>query len=142
MGSRNDAEDLTQDVLVAAFKGRKGFRAKASVQTWLFRIAVYKARKLQASRSRELPMVHEFSENVETPDIRIDLDRAIDALPVKLREAFILVKAEQLTAKEAAVVLGIPEGTVKYHVFEATQQLRAALKGHFSSPKEVTEHAM
>jgi RNA polymerase sigma-70 factor, ECF subfamily len=141
-GSRNDAEDLTQDVLIAAFKGRKGFRAKASVQTWLFRIAVYKSRKAIASRSRDLSLVAELQEKPWGHDAKIDLDRAIGALPPKLREAFVLVKAEQLTAKEAGAILGIPEGTVKYHVFEATQQLRVALKDHFFSSQEVTEHAV
>ena len=146
MGNRQEAEDLTQDVFVAAFEGKERFRGDSGIRTWLWRIAIYRARE----RHRRLRRYRWFQkEATSTPtsiDTRLDLDWAIDQLPEKLKLAFILTKVEGMTISEAASILEIPEGTVKYHVFEAVSQLKSALGSRENtnviSPEEKTTYAM
>jgi RNA polymerase sigma-70 factor (ECF subfamily) len=129
-----DAEDLTQEVFVAAFQGLDGFQGRSSVATWLYRIALYRWRKMSRSRGPEtVPLDDEWAAAATTPDparagvTRMSLQSALAALPDPVREAFLLVKAEGLKCREAAAVLGIPEGTLKYRVHQAVILLRELL---------------
>jgi RNA polymerase sigma-70 factor (ECF subfamily) len=65
---------------------------------------------------------------------RISLARALQALPDELRLAFLLVKAEGLKYREAAEVLGLPQGTIQYRVFEAVARLRVLLRATAREP--------
>jgi RNA polymerase sigma-70 factor, ECF subfamily len=133
-GNATDAEDLTQEVFVAAFEGLPRFQHRSSLETWLYRIAVFRWR---AQRDRRKPPTVPLDEaqaaDAAAPDparaslSRMELERALAALPEPLRQAFILVKAEGLRCHEAAAVLGIPEGTLKYRVYQAIHRLRALL---------------
>ena len=80
-----------------------------------------------------VPLDEEWAAAATSPDparagvTRISLQSALAALPDAVREAFLLVKAEGLKCREAAAVLGIPEGTVKYRVHQAVILLRELL---------------
>jgi len=130
----SDAEDLTQEVFLAAFQGRRKFQGRASLTTWIYRIALYRCRARLASPNYcNIPLPDEETSGVLTVDPmpsaieRIALEHAIAALPISLRETFLLVKAEGLTCREAASVLDIPIGTVKYRIHEASGRLRELL---------------
>lgn len=128
-----DAEDLTQEVFLAAFQSRQRFQGRSSLTTWLYRIAVYQWRARCADRNNQtVPLLENtLGESAVNPipdaNERMALDWAMAALPAALRETFILVKAEGLTYKETAAVLDIPVGTAKYRVHEASERLRALL---------------
>ena len=130
-GSASDAEDLTQEVFLAAFQGAGRFEGRASVQTWLYRIALNCWR--QARRSPRLDTTTLEDATHSGPDLEqavtdaASLTCALAALPPDLREAFLLVKAEGLTHREAAQVLNIPQGTVQWQVHAASRRLRALL---------------
>ena len=146
-GEAAEAEDLAQDVFVAAFQGLEGFEGRSSLSTWLYRIAFYRWRQLHP-RGR-LPTLS-LEEDVECmpvqPDLagnslqRLGLEQALTTLPIDLRDAFVLVKAEGLTYREAAEVLGAPQGTIQYRVHEAVQRLRVAL-GDSPVPTQGSEKA-
>ena len=131
-GSASDAEDLTQEVFLAAFQGQSRFQNRASVQTWLYKIALNCWR-----HSRRKPpldtVILEDSAAQEGPDLAqavtdsIALSCALSALPPDLRETFLLVRAEGLTYREAARVLDAPQGTVQWRVHEASRRLRVLL---------------
>ena len=61
------------------------------------------------------------------PTLRVEVAEAIDRLTPKLRETVLLVELFGLTYREAAEVLGIPEGTAKRRVFDARRQLAVEL---------------
>jgi len=130
MGNRQEAEDLMQDVFVAAFRGKERYRGDSSIRTWLWRIAVYSSRE----RHRKLRRFRWFRKEQQVAlaaiDSRLALEEAIGRLPERLKAAFVLTKLEEMTIAEAALILSIPEGTVKYHVFEAMNHLRTALGDH------------
>lgn len=138
-GSASDAEDLTQDTFVAAMEGWHRFRGESTPLTWIYRIAARKARRHVHLRAFRFP-VRDESEAVEDSAVRIDLARALARLSVRNREAFLLVKLEGLTLKQAAEIAGVPEGTMKFRVYEAIRSLRMALGESYESGGLVQRH--
>jgi RNA polymerase sigma-70 factor (TIGR02960 family) len=65
LGSMQDAEDLVQETLLAAWRGLKGFEGRASVRAWLYRIATNRclnALRARSRRPREVPAMNELPE--------------------------------------------------------------------------------
>lgn len=142
-GSVADAEDLTQEVFVAALRSLHWFEGRSSLSTYLYRIAVYQWRQMRVARDRAGRVGGGDGREAAAPSsadparigaARMELGAALRALPAAQREAFLLVKSEGLTCREAAEALGIPEGTVKYHVHEAVLRLRAFLGAGEDAP--------
>jgi RNA polymerase sigma-70 factor (ECF subfamily) len=127
-----DAEDLAQEVFLAAFQGLDRFTGRSSVATWLFRIAIYRWRRLYGRPGPETISLDEqmpaITADPATAGVeRLSLESALAALPDALREAFLLVKAEGLKYREAALVLNVPQGTVQSRVHDAVMRLRGLL---------------
>lgn len=138
-GNDTDAEDLTQEVFLAAYRGASRFEGRCSLTTWLYRIALYRWRTLYKLRiTQGTPIddsVSSFSSDPAQIGLdKVTMDRALSALPEKLREAFLLVKGEGLLYREAAEVLGIPEGTLKSRVQAAIVKLQSLLESEESAP--------
>lgn len=130
-GNASDAEDLTQEVFLAAFQSAGRFQGRSSVPTWLYRIVVNCWRNSRRSLCLETTILEDAPQagpNLEQAVTdSIALTCALAALPADLREAFLLVKAEGLTSREAAQVLDIPQGTVQWRVHQASRRLRVLL---------------
>jgi RNA polymerase sigma-70 factor (ECF subfamily) len=123
-----EAEDITQEALVAALRTFPLFLGKARLTTWLHTVTVRTWRARQKRSPLKTESLDERTRAVpEDIALRLDLDHALCALPEAQREAFVLVKAEGWTHKEAAKILGVPQGTVQARVFEATRRLRELL---------------
>jgi RNA polymerase sigma-70 factor, ECF subfamily len=124
-----EAEDITQETLVAALKTFPLFLGKARLTTWLHTVTVrtWRARQKRTPHTTESLDEREGCVMLEDIALRLDLDHAIRALSPPQREAFVLVKAEGWTHKEAAKILGVPQGTIQARVFEATRRLRELL---------------
>jgi RNA polymerase sigma-70 factor (ECF subfamily) len=138
--STSDVDDLVQqtflDVLIAA----KNFRADAAVRPWLFGIAAMVARRHRRGVGRMFDRLRRWAvervvESPPTPDECFELgaqtiraQRALEALSLRKREAFVLVVLEGLAGEEAATALGIPVATVWTRVHHARRELRIALE--------------
>lgn len=145
-GHAGEAEDLAQDVFVAAFQGLHGFQGRSSLTTWLYRIAFYRWRQLYPKgRSVAVTLDDDLPEMPQEPDLalagmqRMALEQALAALPANLREAFLLVKSEGLTYREAAEILDTPQGTIQYRVHEAVQRLRILLSETATLPQKAEQ---
>jgi RNA polymerase sigma-70 factor (ECF subfamily) len=125
-GSASDAEDLTQDTFLAVMQGWHRFRGEASPLTWIYRIAARKARRHVRLRAFRLAPPERPTSDRDLA-VRIDFARALTKLSVSKREAFLLVKVEGLTLKQAAEVACVPEGTMKFRVHEAIRSLRISM---------------
>ncbi len=135
-GSREDGEELLQEIFLQAYQKLDSFKGEAALGTWLYRLAVNHC--LDFLRSRQSRMgkltdaldrgAWELEGRRETPGVRIDLERAIAGLPPGCREAFVLHDIEGFDHKEVAGMLGIAEGTSKSQVFKARMKLREALR--------------
>jgi len=128
-----EAEDLAQEVLVAVYQSLPRFANRARLTTWLYAVAIRTWRKHLARRPPpSLPLEDTDQSPIGADGMadrltRVSVEAALIALPDPLREAFLLVKADGLTHKEAAHLLGIPIGTVQARVHEAARRLRLAL---------------
>lgn len=129
-------EDTVQDVFVRAWEKLELFEGKSQFGTWLYRLAinVCLARRQRAGKRGERFRRDEVAlERAEAParrhaDHRMDLDRAIDQLPARARQVFVLHDVEGYKHREIGEMLGITEGTSKSQLHEARMALRAQLR--------------
>jgi RNA polymerase sigma-70 factor (ECF subfamily) len=133
LGDRERMEDVLQDAYTRAFRALPGFRGRAALHTWLYRI-VYNAclDELRRSGTRREVSLDEWrergSDRTDRVEERLDLEAALAALPVELRAVVLLVDADELSYDEAAEVLGIPAGTVASRLSRARDALKGALQ--------------
>lgn len=137
IGHRQEAEDVTQDVFVSAYKNLASFDSqRATFSTWLFTIARNRAINQLKSRRNETLVgsgpeptdSHLPHDTVEERELLEQLNLALDALPVDQKTAFVLAEIEELSHGEIAAIEHISVGTVKSRVHRARQRLQAALQ--------------
>ena len=136
-GDRAAAEELTQDVFVRAWEKLHLFRGESAFSTWLHRLAVnvVLSRRETDGRHRRRTVDDDDGETVNalparpvTPGDRMDLERAIAALPPGARRIFVLHDVEGYRHEEIAEQLGITAGGSKAQLHRARLLLRAALQ--------------
>nr|WP_183503565.1 sigma-70 family RNA polymerase sigma factor [Methylobacterium brachythecii] len=134
-GSREDAEDVVQEVCCALAGRIAGFRGEARFSTWLFGITAnacrdHRRRGATLSRLRQgLAILVRAGGDGRDPHRRIWLENALSRLEPGLREAVVLVAGEGLTHAEAGIALGIAETTVSWRLFEARRRLKEEFDG-------------
>ena len=138
LGSPAEAEDLAQEVFVAAYKALPNFRRDAQLSTWLYRIAVHvcshhlRKRRLDTTELDEeqadLEREHDPESAAMSGELRARVRRAIAALPYKLRAVVVLRDLHGLSYEEIAQAVGCPIGTVRSRLHYATQRLETALR--------------
>lgn len=140
--SASDADDITQDVFVNAYRHIRHFEGRSHFFTWLYRITMNRALNAERQRGKRasVPLDDvrvEVAMRVDAPsDPRLALElretytallRALDELSPSLKGAVVLVALQGFSHEEAAVVLGTTEGALAVRMHEARKQLRAAL---------------
>ncbi len=143
-GTHPAADDLAQETFVKAYLALAGFREGTNFSAWLRRIAVNSSLNYLKVRRREEPLGDRpdgnpgavFSAKIASPHeqlLRNDIDRAVDkalqALPPKLRAVFVLHAVEGLKYEDIARALGVPVGTVMSRLNRARRRLRRSLAG-------------
>ncbi|HEU5132377.1 MAG TPA: sigma-70 family RNA polymerase sigma factor [Pyrinomonadaceae bacterium] len=145
LGREEDARDATQETFLAAFRNLRGFRGEAKVSSWLHRIAVNQCitRQRRARVRSESALEDEQEANAgrfamplsyspahvaegrqETAAVR----RAINSLPVELRQVVVMKEFEELTFREIADALDLPLSTIKSRLYTALKQLQMRLQ--------------
>ena len=129
---RNQADDIVQDAVVRALGSLHQFEPGTNLKAWLFTIQRNVFYEQARRRKREVSALEgrgpdecglgEQGGPVTAHDIS-DLQKMIWTLPPLLREALILVGAQEMTHEEAAAICGVPVGTMKARLSRA----RAAL---------------
>lgn len=150
-GNVQDAEDFTQEAFLRAFQNLENFRGDSSFYTWFYRILVNvcldgrrrrnRWQKIflpwqRDSRDKGLspeerpdPEAHERSlKTISEKALSRDVQESLRSLPEKQRLAFQLKALHGMSIQEVARVMGTAEGTVKSHLFRATQFLREKFK--------------
>jgi RNA polymerase sigma-70 factor (ECF subfamily) len=142
----HQAEDLTQETFAAAWENIAGFQGRATLATWLHRIAYTKFIDAQRRERRVTSMLDKLSlpaalesdplDSVIADDEAEQLYRALHELNVPDRTVLVLHYLQGLSYREMALVLDEPTGTVKWRTSEALNHLRAMLC------EEVPDHAV
>ena len=141
-----DAEDALQEAYLTALKSIAQFRGESSLSTWLSRVVLNEClgRLRRTARRQNIVRIDGSSGddevadvadvNAELPDrlldrqqVRLLLERKLDALPEMFRIVFVLRSVEDLSVQETAQCLGIPEATVRTRYFRAKRLLRESL---------------
>ncbi|HVU11461.1 MAG TPA: RNA polymerase sigma factor [Phototrophicaceae bacterium] len=133
---RQQAEEVLQDVMLAAWEHAGSFRGESKVRTWLLTIARHRAINAQRRLVPDLVMLDETTystdttplEKVERQTQRQNLQAAIQQLPPFHQEILVLIFYHQLSGPEVAEVLGVTVGTVKSRLHRAKAMLRRVLQ--------------
>jgi RNA polymerase sigma-70 factor (ECF subfamily) len=145
LGREEDARDATQETFLAAFRNLRGFRGEAKVSSWLHRIAVNQciSRQRRAKVRSESALGDEqdhdagsFATPVSESPVRVVVGRqetlavrrAINSLPIELRQVVVMKEFEELTFREIADALDLPLSTVKSRLYTALKQLQMRLQ--------------
>src|ERR1051326_8836414 len=118
-----EAEDLAQEVFLAAYRSLGSFRGESTFATWLYRVGIHlcshhlRRRRLETTELEEEEPDGRRDRDPEQSALRGELrDRvraAIDALPYKLRLVIVLRDLQGLSYEEIAEVVRCPIGTVR-----------------------------
>ena len=136
-GKHDEAEDLTQEVLLKVFRSLDKFNRDADFGTWLSSVARnycidhYRASKREREILVEDLVAFDLAPSpsgnphraLEDRDRRSFLRRGLNLLPAKLREAVVLRDLLGLSYQEMAERLGLPEGTIKSRINRGREEL-------------------
>lgn len=157
-GSREDAEDLSQEVFLKAYRSLKKFKGDASLSSWLYRITLNafldRKRKLSFRKEREYRPLEEVKEitagspfeedetvpgrgtaagpenYAESRQIQVHIEAALANLTPRERAVFVMRHYREMPGKKVGQLLNISEGTVKSLLFRAIKKLRPLLKDY------------
>ncbi len=136
-----DAEDLMQEIFVDLYRSIGSFRGESTLATWVYRVALNHCRK-HAGRIHAVTVPYDDSLGEHEPEERGPVHyaarrelsdqvyAALDGLSPDHREVVLLHEMQELTYRECAAVLQVPEGTVKSRLSYAFRRLRGALSGY------------
>jgi RNA polymerase sigma-70 factor (ECF subfamily) len=135
-GNDSDAQDATQEAMIAIVRGIERFDARSAFTTWVYRVATNAALdELRRRRRRPEPGLPAVA-RAEPPEggvldervaARLDIDAALAALPAEFRAPVVLRDLCTLSYDEIAQVLDIPPGTVRSRIARGRAALAEAL---------------
>ena len=134
-GNRNDADDLVQDTLERAWSKSGLWHGVADMRAWLFSIM----HNLHVDGIRK-PKLATVMMDDDTPEVAmaptqgerlavLDLQAALDLLPIEQKEIVLLVALEDMAYAEIATTLDIPIGTVMSRLSRGRERLRGLMEG-------------
>lgn len=128
-GDRSVAEDLAQDVFVAAWRALPSFRGESAFRTWLHRIAIRVIWSGISREDRSMWLELDEARDVDAGsaprlvDEHMDLERALASLPAGARTILLLHEIDGFRYREIADQLEISIGTVKSQLHRARNLL-------------------
>jgi RNA polymerase sigma-70 factor (ECF subfamily) len=143
-----DAEDVTQEAFIKAYRALPAFRGDSAFYTWLYRIGINTAKNHLVTQGRRVPtstaLDAEEAENfddasllheVSTPENELMskqvagvVNASLQQLPDDLRTALTLREIEGLSYEEIAEVMNCPIGTVRSRIFRAREVVATNLR--------------
>lgn len=148
-GNYTTAQDITQETFIHIYVHIASYRPIGTVSSWIYKIATnlarneYKRIKRKQAASLDESVTEDksiiFSETIDTKEVSPEdaakrkeletaLQKAISALPPKLREAFVLCQIKGMTAEEAARILNCKPHAVEMRLCRAEAQLHKHVK--------------
>jgi RNA polymerase sigma-70 factor (ECF subfamily) len=142
-GNDADADDATQEALLAIARGIRRFDGRSSLRTWLYRVATNACLdELRRRGRRPAPGLPDHEPPTDAPGLdetvsaRLALDDALRALPEDFRAPIVLRDVVGMDYAEIAATLEIPPGTVRSRIARGRASLAVALGGNRRQPPE------
>jgi RNA polymerase sigma-70 factor (ECF subfamily) len=143
-----EAEDVTQEAFIKAYRALPSFRGESAFYTWLYRIGINTAKNYLVSLGRRPPTSTQFDaeesedfdgsdllQEVSTPEnelmskeVAIVVNSTLQKLPEDLRTALTLREIEGLSYEEIAEIMECPIGTVRSRIFRARETIATNLR--------------
>ena len=147
-GSREDADDLVQDTLERAWAKSALWRGVGDMRAWLF--GIMHNLHVDGVRKPKLAIVNVDEDSPEIPVAPtqgerlavVDLQTALNQLPIEQREILLLVALEDMAYGDIAKTLGIPMGTVMSRLSRGRERLRSILDGRYEPARAVATVAL
>jgi RNA polymerase sigma-70 factor, ECF subfamily len=153
VGNHEDANDLTQDTFLKAYKALKSFKKNSGFFTWLYRIGINLSINFINSRKRRrflsfdnpdhdaereseiLQLISDKSpgKNVDLSELKQKLNEAIDKLSDKHKAVVVMHDIQGMSHEEICEVLQCSNGTVRSRLFYARQQLQALMNDYLKN---------
>lgn len=141
LGSSEEAEEVTQEAFLRAWRGIGGFRGDSAFFTWLYRIGINEAKRrggrsaaaprttsLEGRPEAEVPdLTHAPEASADQAELQAVLDAAIRELRPNYRAALILRDVEGLSTAEAAAAMGLGEAAFKSRLHRGRLTVRKAV---------------
>jgi RNA polymerase sigma-70 factor, ECF subfamily len=155
--SAADADDVTQETFVRAYRALSRFDGRCEPFTWIYRIAinlslnVLRSRRshrqgttdddprLESQLVEQRPGYADPAGDTADREVFATLSEAMDSLSDTLRTTLVLVCVDGQTHADAARILGCPEGTVAWRIHEARRKLRERLTEAGFDPTDFTD---
>lgn len=132
---RDEAADLTQTAFLKAYEQLRSFDPRHKFFSWLYRIAINEALNHIKRRRRLEPLDGEWVSAARSPeaalvgsDLSLHVQDALMSLSTDYRTVLVLRHFEGCSYDEIAVIVGVPEKTVKSRLFSARSQLKERLE--------------
>lgn len=127
--------DILQETFIAVWKNSRQYNNKSKAVTWIIGIARYKMidflrgkyKNLEDGMEVEIESCTAEEDFTERLSEKVDVERALQLLDGSSKELIYLVYNAGLSYREAAIILGIPEGTVKSRMHSIKNELRKML---------------
>jgi RNA polymerase sigma factor (sigma-70 family) len=143
--TKEDTEDVCQEVFISVYRGLPGFGFQSRLSTWIARIAYHTAinylrkhKKAGTTTSPEYMEQHHFT--LETPhdatakkDVSAYIHQLIEQLPEQYKTVLTLYHLNEFSYLEIEEITGMPEGTVKSYLFRARKLLKEKLEVHLKN---------
>ena len=140
-GNHLDADEILQEVLIVLYNKLKTFEFKSSVYTWIYTITNTRSinflKKNKIRNFLTLSEVRNYEDDSKNIIADIELkqkleriEKAIQRLPVKQREVFIMRSYDELTYEEISQITGKTTGALKANYFHALNKLKELLKNY------------
>ncbi len=136
--TKEDREDLSQEILLQLWRSLPRYQAKAKVSTWIYRVAMNTAfawRRKERKHASQLALVEIEELPAQSQDLSLAGDHemvqalytAIRTLP-KVDAGLVLMHIDGLSGEEMAVILGISEENARVRLSRARRTLRDLMK--------------
>ena len=157
VGDRAEAEEIAQEVFIAVFKHIDSFRGDAKFSTWLYRIAMNRAKNRVKYLARRARRKHQDIDDTPEGDVHDNslgggMDRpdsealghelegiiqdGLAALSEDHRTVIVLRDVEHMTYADIAAVVDLAEGTVKSRLYRARVALKEYVESRYDSVEE------
>ena len=140
VGNHDDADELTQQVIIVLFNKLKTFRFDSSLKTWIYKITLTRSLnfinkkkvrnffRLDEIKNQATQKGNDIISNIEDKEKLEKLNSILDELPIKQREVFVLRKFDNLSYEEISKITGKSVGGLKANYFHASKKIFEKLK--------------